>query len=146
MKLRSGKKLRHETPSAVNRPNADCQDAGRTSDLAEFKMNNKRASKRRKQRVGRRTFADYVARERNEMNARLFATASHANAIAKVVSGRNRVIAYQTKNRALSQLIHRGRVVVGVDHLRYPGLLSIELDRHNRLHSHEYWLGKADQI
>ncbi len=109
-------------------------------------MNNNRASKRRKQHVDRSTFADYVACARNEMNGRLFAKASQCNAIAKVVSGRNRAIAYQTKNRALSQLIHRGRVVVRVDHLRYPGLLSIELDRHNRLHSHEYWLGKADQI
>lgn len=78
------------------------------------------------------------------MNGRLFAKASQFNAIAKVVSGRNRAIAYLAKNRALSQLIHRGRVVVRVDRLRYPGLLSIELDRHNRLHSHEYWLGKTN--
>ena len=106
-------------------------------------MNNEHASKRRKQSVCRRTLADYVACARTEMNARLFATASQSNAIAKIVSGRNRAIAYQTKNRALAQLIHRGRVVVRVDHLRYPGLLSIELDRHHRLHSHEYWLGQA---
>ena len=107
-------------------------------------MNNEHTSKKRKQSAGRHTFADYVVCARTEMNARLFATAAQSNAIAKVVSGRNRAIAYQTKNRALAQLIHRGRVVVSVDHLRYPGLLSVQLDRHHRLHSHEYWLGIAN--
>ncbi len=107
-------------------------------------MNDKRTSKRRQHRVGRSTFADYVACARNEMNARLFAKASQFNAIAKVLSGRNRAIAYQTKNRALSQLIHRGHVVVRVDHVQRPGLLSVQLDRHHRLHSHEYWLGKTN--
>ena len=91
----------------------------------------------------RATFAKHVEAVRRIANVHLFKRASTANAIAKITTGHQRRLTYKIKDRALAQLIWPGRVLVGVDHDRYPGLLSVQLDRRHRLHTHENWLWQA---
>ena len=98
--------------------------------------------KRRQRRGGpqRLTFNQIRAAEHQRMNAELFRKACDANVLAKMLVGRRQQRAYAIKNACLRQLIERGGVVVGVDHVRCPGLLSVGLNRRMRLHTHENWM------
>ena len=101
-------------------------------------------NKRRNRRIHKPTFADHIALSKSECTTNLFTRAIRSNSIAKISSGRGRDIAYQIKNRSLNQLRRHDCVVEKVDRLRHPGLLTFQIDRHNRLHTHEYWLREAN--
>ena len=103
-------------------------------------MNNKRI----KRRIHKPTFAEHIALTQKECTTNLFTRAIRSNSIAKITSGHDRAIAYQIKNRSLNQLRRHDCVVEKVDRLRHPGLLTFQINRHNRLHTHEYWLRKAN--
>ncbi len=102
-----------------------------------------KAGKRKDERPRRTTFARQVECVTRRADAALWRTATTASQMAKCCQGRNRVILYRRKHQAIKQLIELGRVVVGVDHERHAGLLSVRaVDDHRfRLHTHENWLG-----
>lgn len=89
------------------------------------------------------TFAHWVGASKQTADRALWRRAGLANSLAKVSTGAAREALYQIKNRALRQLMTRGRVVVRVDSDRCIGLLSIQaIGTHRvRLHTHENWLG-----
>jgi len=93
----------------------------------------------------RTTFREILAGRRDQCNRRLFDRASTASQLAKSTRGTNRRFLYLVKHRCLLQLIERGDVHVGVDHDRYPGLLTVGLHRYGGLHTHEAWLDAARQ-
>ena len=107
-------------------------------------MKNKRKLKNRKNRIHKPTFAYHVANTKDKATASLFTKAIRSNSIAKITKGHSRKIAYNDKNKSLNQLRRHDCVVEKVDRLRHPGLLTLQIDRHHRLHTHEYWLREAN--
>ncbi len=91
----------------------------------------------------RPTFQDIVTECRRRCDRNLFRTARLASSAAKVARGRSREALYRVKHRALGGLIDRGRAAVRPDHVRCPGLLSVEVAGEGRLHTHERWMEAA---
>ena len=89
------------------------------------------------------TFSEICAESRLQANRTLFARATTASRLAKRATGRARQLLYGIKNRCLWHLVDRGQVLVGVDHDRAPGLLTVCLPGGGRLHTHENWLAAA---
>lgn len=91
----------------------------------------------------RRTFSEVCDESRHGASASLFARAVTASRLAKAANGRARQLLYGIKNECLWHLIKRGQVLVGVDHVRAPGLVSVHLPGGGKLHTHENWLAAA---
>ena len=89
------------------------------------------------------SFAEQVADSQSRGDQVLWRVATTASKLAKTSCGRNREALYRIKHRAIHQMIDRGRIIVGVDHERFPGLLSVRSTQDPRmcLHTHENWLG-----
>ena len=93
----------------------------------------------------RPTFSEICDDSRHQANMTLFTRAVTASRLAKRAKGRARQLLYRIKNECLWHLIKRGQVLVGVDHVRAPGLLSVHLPGGGKLHMHENWLAAATE-
>ena len=112
-------------------------------------MDAKGQRRRRGQDAGKgrahETFQSQLEELRPQLFLGLFEKARQASRLAKTLTGAQRRRAYRIKNRALKELVLRGGATTELDWYRYPGLVSVALDRENRLHTSTVWIREAEQ-